>query len=73
MNEAIYSTNELRNVVIKKEIPQNENPNKILDIVEKIFAFNNQQKGKGDKVLTAKQMLQRLPIALAQLPHLKTY
>ena len=73
MNEAIYSTNELRNVVIKKEIPQNENPNKILDIVEKIFAFNNQQKGKGDKVLTAKQMLQRLPIALAQLPHLKIY
>ena len=26
VNETIYSTNKLTNVVIKKEIPQNENP-----------------------------------------------
>ena len=26
VNEAIYSTNELTNVVVKKEIPQNKNP-----------------------------------------------
>ena len=62
---------------------------KIVNIVEKILNFNNQQKGKGRppmlasrpldssrvakvsdhcnlKMLTPKQMLQRLPIALAQ-------
>ena len=42
LNQAIYSINELRNTVIKKEIPENENPNKIIDIVEKIIDFNNQ-------------------------------
>ena len=30
VNETIYSTNKLTNVVIKKEIPQNENPYWIL-------------------------------------------
>ena len=39
-------------------------PNKITNI-EKIFDFNKQQKGNGLKILTPKQMLQRLPIALA--------
>ena len=29
--------------------------------------FTNQTKGKGLKILTPKQMIQRLPIALAQL------
>ena len=29
--------------------------------------------GKGLKILTPKQMLRRLPIALAQVTHLKTY
>ena len=41
--------------------------NKIFDIVEKILEFNNQQKGTGLKILTPKQMLQILPIALAQV------
>ena len=67
MNEAIYSTNELRNVVIEKEVLQNENPNKILHIVEKIFDFNNQQRGKWFRILTPKQMIQILPIALAKV------
>ena len=42
LNQAIYSINELRNAVIKKEIPENESPNKIIDIVKKIIDFNNQ-------------------------------
>ena len=69
--------------MLKKEIPENENPNKIADIVEKIFDFNKQQKGKGRpsvlaclakvfdrmqiKILTPKQTIERLPIALAQV------
>ena len=40
----------------------------IVNIVEKIFKFNKQnQQGKGIKILTPNQMLNRLPIALAQL------
>ena len=38
---------DLRKATIKEEIPENENPNKIVDIVEKIMEFNKQQKGKG--------------------------
>ena len=76
VNQTIDSINELKNVVNKKEIPENENPNKIIDIVEKILEFklkdffnniNNQQKGAELKILTRKQMLQRLPIVLAQV------
>ena len=37
---------DLRNDVKKGEIPENENPNKIISIVEKILGFNNQQKRK---------------------------
>ena len=48
----------------EKEI---ENPNRIIDIVEKILEFNRQQQGKGLKILTPNQMLSRLPITLAQL------
>ena len=46
-----------------------ETPDKIVEIVEKILKFNkqNQQKGQGIKILTPNQMLNRLPIALAQL------
>ena len=58
---------DLRNAIIEKEIPENENTNKIVDFVVKIIDFNKQQKGKGIKILTLKQMLQRLPIALAQV------
>ena len=38
-----------------------------------IFDFNKQQKGKRGKILTAKQMLQRLIIALAQVKADNTY
>ena len=32
----------LRNTVNRKEISENQNPNKILDIVEKLLNFNKQ-------------------------------
>ena len=61
-----------------KNVPENENSNKIVDIIKKIENLNKQQKGKGLhialavkvsdhsnlKILTPKQILQRLPIAL---------
>ena len=34
------SLTDLRNFVNSKEIPENENSNKIIDIVEKILDFN---------------------------------
>ena len=46
----------------RKEILENENPKKAAKIVEKVLDFNKQQ-----KILTPKQMLQRLPIAFAQV------
>ena len=33
---------DLQNVITKKEIPENENPDKIADIVEEILDFNKQ-------------------------------
>ena len=40
----------------------------IVKIVEEILKFNEEnQKGKGIKILTPNQMLNRLPISLAQL------
>ena len=53
--------------MLKKEILENKNLNKIIDINEKTLNFNNQQAGKGLKIPTPKQMLQRLPTALAQV------
>ena len=44
-----------------------EKPYEIVDTVEKILEFNRQQQGKGLKNLTPNQMLNRLPISLAQL------
>ena len=47
---------------------ENEDPESIVEIVEKILKFNkkNQLKGQGIKILTPDQILNRLPIALAQ-------
>ena len=45
-----------------------EETDKMVDIFEKILAFNRQnQEGQGLKILTPKQMLSRPPISLAQL------
>ena len=67
VNNINYALIDLKNAIIKKEIPENENPSKVVDIGEKILDFNKQQNGKGIKILTLKQMLQRLAIALAQV------
>ena len=58
---------DLRNSFNSKEISGNENLEKVVNIVEKILDFNKEHKGRGFKILTPKQMLQRLPIALANL------
>ena len=41
VNQATDSINKIRNAVIRKKIPENKNPNEIIDIVEKILNFNN--------------------------------
>ena len=46
---------------------ETENPNEIIDIVERILEFNTQLSGQGLKILTPSQMLNRLPISLAEL------
>ena len=51
----------------KDNIYKIEENEKIIDIVEKILEFNNDQQGEGLKILTLNQMLSRLPISLAQL------
>ena len=38
---------DLRNDINRKEIPENEDPKKVTNIVEKILDFNKQQKSKG--------------------------
>ena len=49
----------------EKEI---EDPESIVEIVEEILKFNEpNQQGQGIKILTPNQMLNRLPISLAQL------
>ena len=51
----------------KTEI-ENEKPDKILKIAKEILKFNKQkQLGQGLKILTPDQMVNRLPITLAQL------
>ena len=47
---------DLGNGVIKKEIPENENPDEVITIVEIIIDFNKLQKGKVLKILTPKQI-----------------
>ena len=64
VNDALI---DLRNPVNKKTIPVTEKADKIVDIAEKVADFNKQQKGKGLGILTPKQMLQRLPIAIPQV------
>ena len=57
----------LRNCINGKEVPENENPKKTVSVVGKFFDFNKQQKGKGHKILTPKQILQKLLIAVARI------
>ena len=59
MNEVTADEKDMNNEIFWNylSISVNENPNKIANIVEKILNFNRQQKGKGIKNLTPKQML----------------
>ena len=50
-----------------EETPENENPNKVIDIVEKILQINEQQNSRGLKIVTPKEMFQRLLIAHSQV------
>ena len=54
---------------MSKEEIETKKPYNIVKAVKKILDINeqNQQKGQGIKILTPNQMLNRLPIALAQL------
>ena len=54
---------------MSKEKIEIEKPYNIVKVVKKILDFNKieQQEGQGIKILTPNQMLNRLPIALAQL------
>ena len=53
---------------MSEENEEIEKPNKIIDIVEEIIAFNKKiQSGQGLDILTPDQMLSSLPITLAQL------
>ena len=70
----IKQKNKLINVIISglkvmfKEERETEKPDKIVEIVEEILRFNKQkQEGQGIKTLTPDEMLNRLPISLAQL------
>ena len=54
-------------MLLFKKNPKNENSNKMVDIAKKILEFNNQQKETELKILNPMQMLQKLPIALAQV------
>ena len=58
---------DLRNSIIRKKTREDENPNKIVNVVDKIMEFNKQQEGKGLKTLTSKRMLRRLSIALSKV------
>ena len=58
--------NEIKNM--SKRESKTKKPNNILTVVKKILDFNEHaQKGQGLKILTPNQMLNRLPIVLAQL------
>ena len=54
---------------MSKEEIENEKPYNIVKVIKKILNFNEieQQEGQGIKILTPNQMLNRLPVALAQL------
>ena len=57
LNSANNLLIDLRNNIEKKKAPKCES-DKIIDIVEKVLNFNNQQKGKDSiEILTLKQML----------------
>ena len=73
--DQVYSIKEVLNGIKEaiKNVPEDrkymtEENEKIINIVEHILYFNQlEQQGQGLKILTANQMLSRLPYCLAQL------
>ena len=63
---------DLKNNINTKRIPENDNINKKIEIAEIIPNFNKYQKIRRLSIITPKQMLQGLPIALAQVKTGKT-
>ena len=57
----------LKNAVNKKKSSEKEYPDKVFNIVDKILDSNKQEKFEGLIILTSKHMLQRSPMALAQV------
>ena len=70
VNDALI---DLRNAINRKQIPENENACKVIGIIEETFNFNNKKLQKELKIVTLKQMLQRLSIELAQVKTVITY
>ena len=52
---------------MSKRKKETKNPNENVDMVEKFLEFNKQQSGQVLEILALTQMLNRLPITLAQL------
>ena len=46
-NKAIQSITELINAVSRKEIPEDENPNEVIGVVEKIIDLFSNKKAQG--------------------------
>ena len=61
VNNVNHGLVDLGNDINRKKNPYNQNSNKIINVAEKIQEFNKQQNCRGIKILTPKQMLQRLP------------
>ena len=61
---------DLRSYINRKEILENRNPKKVVDIAEEILDFDKQKKGNrlpSNLATHTKQMHQRLPTAFAQV------
>ena len=50
LNQANDALIDLRNIFNKKKIPENENPDEVINIAEESFDFNKQQKGQRLKI-----------------------
>ena len=66
IRSALTNFNNKINSMSENEI-RFEQPNEIVHIVEKILEFNRQQSGRGLKILTPSQILNRLPVSSAEL------
>ena len=70
VNDALI---DLKNDINKKTFPENENPDKVIDIAEESFDFSYHQKGKKLDVLTPKQIIQRLASILNEIRQIIYY